>query len=33
MSNLLWLLWIVAASVSLARGSDAKAAQAEVALA
>ena len=33
MSNLLWLLWIVAASVSLARRSDAKAAQAEVALA
>ncbi len=33
MSNLLWLLWIVVASVSLARGSDAKAAQAEVALA
>ena len=33
MSNLLWLLWIIAASVSLARRSDAKAAQAEVALA
>jgi hypothetical protein len=33
MSNLLWLLWIVVTSVSLARGSDAKAAQAEVALA
>ena len=33
MSNLLWLLWIVAASISLARGSAAKAAQAEVALA
>jgi hypothetical protein len=33
MSNLLWLFWIVAASVSLARGSDAKAVQAEVALA
>ena len=33
MSNLLWPLWIVAASISLARGSAAKAAQAEVALA
>ena len=31
MSNLPWLLWIVAPSVSLARGSDAKVAQAEVA--